>query len=169
MLRNLFPLITASMLAIYMGSSDAQAQVYYYPSTSPRIVQQNRGILGTQKRIYSNNDVRYQSYRSGYGQTQVYSNGRYYVQPNYSSVQSPPVYYSQPTPYYSGYSNNQPTYYGNQGYWNQPSTTYQSNYGTGFYSPQQAANTNTGAIIGDVIGGQRGAQIGAAIGATIRP
>lgn len=160
----------ASMFATCVSLSEAQAQVYYYPSTSPRVFQQNRVIAGTPSTVYSNNGIRYQSYRPSYGQAQVYSNGSYYVQPSGSYPQNTTTYYYPSTPYYSGYSNSQPTYYSNQGDSNQPTTTYQSNYGTGYYSnPQQAINANVGAVIGNAIGGQQGAQVGAAIGGTIRP
>ncbi len=170
MVRVRYTMLMASLLGTYIASTEAEAQVYYYPSTSPRVIQQNRVVVGTPSRFYSNNGIRYQSYRPSYGQTQIYSNGRYYVQPNRSYPQNAPAYYYQPAPYSSGYSNPQPTYYDNQGYWNQPSTTHQSNYGTGYYSnPQQAANANAGAIIGSAIGGQQGAQVGAAIGGSIRP
>jgi len=164
-----------SIFAACTASSEVQAQVYYYPSSSPRVFQQNRVIVGSSNGVYSNNGVQYRSYRPNYGQTQVYPNGSYYVQPRYPAAQNPTNYYSQPAPSYSGYSNYpgysspQPTYYGNQGNWSQPTTTYQSNYGTGYYSPQQTTNANVGAIIGNAIGGQQGAQVGAAIGSTIRP
>ena len=191
-----YPSLIISLLAILASASEVQAQVYYYPSSSPRFVPQNRTVYRTPNRVYANNGLRYQSYRPSYGQTTVYSNGGYSVQPNHSYTQSAPTYYGQPsTPYYYDYSNSQPVYSGNQGYSsqpstyyyngysnsqpvysgdqiysNQPSTAYSSNYGSGFYdSPQQAANANVGARIGNAIGGSQGAQVGAAIGAAIRP
>lgn len=166
-----YPLLTISMLAIFAAAAEVQAQVYYYPSASPRFIPQNRTVYRTPNRVYANNGLRYQSYRPSYGQTTVYSNGGYSVQPNRSYTQSAPTYYSQPsTPYYYDYSNAQPVYSGNQIYSSQPSTAYSSNYGSGFYdSPQQAANANVGARIGNAIGGSQGAQVGAAIGAAIRP
>ncbi len=151
--------------------SDAQAQEYYYPSSGVRATSQSRIVVGTQPRVYTNNGVRYQSFRPSYGQSQVYSDGRVYVQPRQTYSSNPHVYYGQPsgTVYYGNPTNGQP-YYSNSPQWNQPQPVYQSNYGTGYYSnPRPSANANAGAIIGGAIGGNQGAQVGAAIGAAIRP
>jgi hypothetical protein len=175
-MRRLYhAIVLTGIIACSVCASNAQAQVYNYRST-PYYGQQNRIIVSPQTRIFSNRGIRTQSYRPSYGQTRVYSNGRYYSQPYYSQPLSTysgygaTTYYSQSNPSYYSYPSSQPTYYGTQGNWNQPSVTYQSGYGTGLYgSPQQASNANAGAIIGGAIGGNRGAQVGAAIGGSIRP
>ena len=190
-----YPLLTICMLAVFATASDVQAQVFYFPSTSPRLVLQNGAVYRTPNRVFANNGLQYQSYRPSYGQSTVYSNPGYAVQPYGSYTQSAPTYYVQPsapyyeysnsqpvysgnqsyssqpsTSYYNGYSYSQPVYSGNRVYSSQPSTAYSSNYGSGFYdSPQQAANANVGARIGNAIGGSQGAQFGAAIGAAVRP
>ena len=63
MVRVRYTMLMASLLSTYIASTEAEAQVYYYPSTSPRVIQQNRVVVGTPSRFYSNNGIRYQSYR----------------------------------------------------------------------------------------------------------
>ena len=144
MSRINYPLLTICMLAVFAAAADVQAQVFYFPSTSPRVVPQNGAVYRTPNRVYRNNGLQYQSYRPSYGQPTVYSNPGYAVQPYRSYTQSAPTYYVQPsTPYYHEYSNSQPVYSSDQIYSSQPSTAYRSNYGSGFYdSPQQAANAS---------------------------
>ncbi len=170
MIRIRHALLTLGMLAAFAEFAEVQAQMFYRPSSSTRIVPQNRSLFGNQSRVYANNGVQYQSYRPNYGQSTVYSDGSYAVQPNGSYTQSSTTYYAQPTtPYYYD-SNGYRVYSGNQVYSNQPSTIYSSNYGSGYYtSPQQAASANAGATIGGAIGGSQGAQLGAAIGSAVRP
>ncbi len=171
MRKNLHSWLFASALALGGLFGETQAQVYYYSPSVRTAVPQQRVIVGTPNRVYSNNGVQYQSFRPSYGQSHVYTNNGYYVQPHQHYSQNAPSYYSQPSNgYYNNYPYSPPIYSGNQVYSTQPSGVYGSNYGSGFYSsPQQAGNANAGAIIGGAIGGQQGARVGAAIGAGIRP
>ena len=145
MSRISYPLLTISMLEVFVAAAEVQAQVYYYPTTSPRFVPQNRTVYRTPNRVYANNGFQYQSNRPSYGRSTVYSNPGYSVQPYRSYTQSAPTYYIQPsTPYYYEYPNSQPVYSGNQVYSSQPSTSFYNRYsnsqpvyaGDQFYSSQ---------------------------------
>ncbi|HUP81724.1 MAG TPA: hypothetical protein VM260_24445 [Pirellula sp.] len=171
MFRIRHTLLTIAFLAIFTTFAEVQAQIFFRPSVSTRVIPQNRATFGTQRRVYANNGVRYQSYRPSYGATRIYSNGSYVVQPDGSYIPSSPTYYAQPTTrYFYDDSNRNPVYSDNQVYSSFPSTGYSSNDGSGYYnSPQQAASANAGARIGNAIGGVQGAQIGEAIGSAIGP
>lgn len=156
--------------AIGLAASTSEAQVSSYNNGFQNILRPQRVFVGRPTRVYSNNGVKYQSYRPNYDQSRVYSNGGYYVQPQQQYYYNTPSSEVQPSTSYYSYPSTTPSYSSNSVYSSQPSNVYQNYYGNGVYStPQQAANANTGAIIGSAIGGNQGAQVGAAIGASIRP
>ncbi len=98
MFRMRHTLLTIGIFATFATFAEVQAKTFNLSSSS--FVAPNRSTIGTQRAVYSNNGVRYQSYRPSYGQKTEYSKGRHTVQPNDTNIRRAPPNNSPTTPYY---------------------------------------------------------------------